>query len=338
MLQFNIVSLAAWNRDGIYVDRNGGTLSNTPVSADQLLYARAGADTSAPVGTLQYLGYAAIDATDGGMAIYATIDSTAYPYPATQSPYAFALTGGRQLLGLARTPNNAEPTGLSVISDQAIYVQGNYNSTRTLPAVPTSPGPEPSGAKQPAAIMADTLNVLSNLCLNPENFQIEKTERDSSSAIFDGTNRLNCTINSSKIDPDPLTYTDRDTDPNVTANVAPAFTAINSAFLAATDETLGSGNNNGGLNNYPRTHENWGLNAALFIRGSFVSLNYPVNVSGRLRGWPSRSPIIRQNDIFTPPVRLWDYDLDFNVASNLPPLTPTVRSIKQDVFVRQFNR
>jgi hypothetical protein len=315
MIQMNIGSLAVWNRDGIFVEFSGGSPVSpfTGFSADQLLYTRAGADSSAPAGTFQNLGYAAQDTTDNGMAIHATIDQTSYSYPSKQSPYGFAITGGRQLFGLARTANNLEPTGLSIISDQAVYVQGNYNSTRGLPTDYDNPGPEPSGVKQPAAIMADTLNILSNVCFNPNNYQIEKTE-----GTFNGTDRLNCTANGSKL---PLT------------NTATAFTAINSAFLASTDETT-SGNYNGGLNNFPRTHEDWDLRVPLFIRGSFVSLNYPAQVNGRFRG----STGIGQNDIFVPPIRLWDYDAEFNVVNNLPPLTPTVRDIRQDIFQRRFNR
>jgi hypothetical protein len=109
--------------------------------------------------------------------------------------------------------------------------------------------------------------------------------------------------------------------------------------LVNTDETSATNGNNGGLNNYPRTHEDWALATTLFIRGSFVSLGYPVHVSGRLRGWPAPAfPVIGQNDIFTPPIRAWDYDPALNLASNLPPLTPTARWITQDAFVRRFNR
>jgi hypothetical protein len=325
MIQMNIGSLAVWNRDGVYVDFNNGNVSNNGggngFSANQLLYARAGADTSAPAGTLQNLGYVAQDASDGGFAIYATINRANYPWSNGQSPYAFAVTGGRQLLGLARTANVPEPTGLSIISDQAIYLQGNYNSTRTLPVDYYNPGSEPSGVKQPAAIMADTLNILSNLCINA-NYRIEKQEGGTTVggatvSSFNGRDRLNCTINGTKRN---------------LSDTAAAFTAINAAFLAATDQTS-SGNYNGGLNNFPRTHEDWDLRVPIFIRGSFVSLNYPVHVSGRFRG----SSGIDQNDIFVPPIRLWDYDQDFNIASNLPPLTPVVRWIKQDVFLRRFN-
>jgi hypothetical protein len=321
MIQINIGSLAIWNRDGVYVNYSGGSPITpvTGVSTDQLLYLRAGADTSAPAGTFQNLGYAAQDATDNGMAIYATINRANYPYPDGESPYGFAITGGKQLFGLARTANNPEPTGLSVITDQAVYVQGNYNSTRNLASM--SLPEDPSQVKQPAAIMADTLNVLSNRCIN-SNFQIQKDKAPPSSPDYDLTARLNCTPDGVK------------TAPTLSNE---GFTAINSAFLAATDQSLAPDNGNGGLNNFPRTHEDWALTVPLFIRGSFVSLSYPVHVSGRIRG-RTLPVLIRQNDIFTPPKREWDYDKDFNLVSNLPPLTPTVRWVRQDIFQRRFNR
>jgi hypothetical protein len=317
MIQLNIGSLAVWNRDGIFVEFSGGApvISTTGFSADQLLYTRASADSSAPAGTLQNLGYAAQDATDGGMVIHATLNQTSYPYTAKESPYGFAVTGGQQLFGLARTPNNVEPTGLSIISDQAIYLQGNYNSTRNL-----ADTTETSGVKQPAAILADTLNVLSNICMNLDNYQIEKSDRGPTGAFYGGNDRLNCTAGQIKL---PL------------SSIATAFTAINAAFVAATDETS-SGQHNGGLNNFPRAHEDWDLKSTLFIRGSFVSLNYPINVSGKYRGNPSLG--ITTGHIFTPPIREWDYDVEFNLTSNLPPLTPTVRWIRQDVFLRRFDQ
>lgn len=330
MVQINLAGMAVWNRDGIYVEfDNSNAVSNNNsdqgFSADGLLFARAAADTSAPQYTFQYHGYAASDQTDGGIVIHATINSTDYPYTAAQSPYAFALTGGKQLFGLARTTNTPEPSGMTVVSDQAIYVQGNYNSTRTLPANYDNPGAEPSAVKQPAAIMADSLNVLSNICISPDTYRIQKfANNPATGTAYNGRDRLNCNVNpgnNAKVN---------------LSNTSNAFTAINSAFLAATDETF-TNDGNGGLNNFPRTHEDWGetyTDVPLFIRGSFVSLNYPVNVSGRLKG----SAGIAQNDIFWPPIRLWDYDQDFNLASNLPPLTPTVRSLSQQVYVRQFGQ
>ncbi|MFN8644195.1 MAG: hypothetical protein U0802_22005 [Candidatus Binatia bacterium] len=52
---------------------------------------------------------------------------------------------------------------------------------------------------------------------------------------------------------------------------------INAAFLGGVDATTGS-TYNGGLENYPRFHEDWG-GTTLTYQGAFVSLGTPTHVS-----------------------------------------------------------
>lgn len=110
-------------------------------------------------------------------------------------------------------------------------------------------------------------------------------------------------------------------------------TTINAAVLAGTDTTGGvegsggqGGGYNGGLENYPRLHENWSGDT-LTYRGSFVSLNTPRHSNG---AW------VYGGAQYTAPGRNWDYDTDFNDADNLPPLTPRFVYVKQELFVRDF--
>lgn len=88
-------------------------------------------------------------------------------------------------------------------------------------------------------------------------------------------------------------------------------TTVNCAFIAGVDETSG-GNYNGGLENYPRLHENWsGVN--LNIKGSFVALWDSSFAQGQwLYGQPQ----------YTAPKRNWSYDTMFNNTNTLPPFTP----------------
>jgi hypothetical protein len=166
--------------------------------------------------------------------IHASVNGAEYNAARTDdSPYGFVVTGGEQLMGVARTTNNPQSTGLTFVSDQAVYIQGDYNTVN----------------KQPAAVLADSLNVLSSACKN-QNGMINKSRSGAG-----------CT-------PDIN---------NETRQVNGAETTINSAFLAGTDETNGS-SYNGGLENYPRFSENW--NQALNYRGSFVSLGKARRVSG----------------------------------------------------------
>jgi hypothetical protein len=138
-------------------------------------------------------------------------------------------------------------------------------------------------------VLGDSINVLSKACISSDN-------------------TINCGMQVS-----------RDEDAPVAAN-----TTINSAFLAGTDITS-SGKYSGGIENYPRFHENWN-SKTLTYRGSFVSLNAPLHVKGL---WSSQK--------YKPPVRVWDYDADFNVYTNLPPLSPRFVDLRQEQFIRTFD-
>jgi hypothetical protein len=246
------------------------------------------------------LGLSAIDQTQSGLVFYMSINPAAYSTAAgNSSPYGFALTRGAML-----------PGPLTVASDQAMYVQGDYNCLRQLGPLrslscdPKDTNPsvtDPEGTYdvqslvdaywRPAAILGDSMNVLSNNCV-------------------DDNNSLNCGINNAQ--------------PNSSQR-----TTVYSALLAGTDITNGS-NYNGGLENYPRFHENWdGSNGAryLFYSGSFVSIDTPEHVSGR-----------HGNQRYTPPNRRWRYETKFNSVANLPPITPRFVYLRQELFTRSFER
>jgi hypothetical protein len=210
------------------------------------------------------------ETSEGGLVWYLSVDG---PDSAGFNGYGVRLTGGGELAATTGSPPAI--AGLTVVSDQAIYIQGDFNAVN----------------KRPAAVIADSLNVLSD-------------------AYVDGEHSL------------ALTDSDRKA----------STTTINAAFLAGTDVTGNQegpggqgGAYNGGLENYPRLHEHWG-GVTLRYRGSFVSLNAPNHVNG-----PHTTP-----GLYSPPVRDWGFDTDFNDAANLPPLTPRFVYLRQDLFVRQF--
>jgi hypothetical protein len=165
--------------------------------------------------------------------------------------------------------------GLSITSDQAIYIQGDYNLVN----------------KVPAAFLCDSINVLSN------------NWSDANSTL---------------------------TLPNRLAS----NTTIHAAFLAGTDTTGGAegaagqdqGQYNGGLGNFARFHEDW-TGRTLTIRGSFVSLNAPLHVSG---AWGYGDPY------YEAPGRDFNYDTDFDDVAQLPPLTPRFTYLRQDLMLRRF--
>ena len=141
--------------------------------------------------------------------------------------------------------------GLTVVSNDPIYIKGDYNTVN----------------KKPTSVICDSVNLLSNSWIDDRS---------------DGS--LN----------------DRDA----------TATTFNTAFIAGVNNTT-TGHYNGGLENYPRLHEDWS-GITLTIKGSFVELWNSQIAQGL---WIYGSPQYKA------PGRSWSYDSDFNV-NNMPPFTP----------------
>jgi Tfp pilus assembly protein PilX len=398
VLQTNIASLAVWNRDGLYVEASDNTtdllrrdvyattdaLKNTAFNSgaganftDGLAFNRSPADSTKPVGSLQYLGLGSIDSTEGGLIIHASVnddldgngtinatnditkdtdspiykknaDNTDYQdlslpaatadkrvlldylrkypdvTPTKQSPFAFAFTGGDYL------PNN-----LMLTSDQAIYVQGDFNNNSNEKADGTQPAISPTGPNSSsdirlsASIVADTITVLSNDC-------VSLIPPIANPGI--PTGQLNCGTKGG-------------------SNSVTKPMVINAAFLSNTDVSngnLGDGrgynasstaNNkySGGVNNYIRLLEDWnngGTPYALNYTGSMVSLGAPLEYSGLYRpggdvasGSGSTAIIASYYNV---PFRNFGYDENFNLVDKMPPLTPKARYFQQKNFSRTY--
>ena len=243
------------------------------------------------------------DTTDGGPVIFATIDGAASN--TMPNNYGVRVFGGRNLP--ITSPNAGDPTGLTLVSDQALYVLGDYNRANT-------------GAGdlswQPAALIGDSMNVLSS-----NYWQV-------------GCANNNCARNDRQ---SILTLGD--------ANRDGTTTTINSAFLAGVDSTVPGGAYNGGLENYPRFHEDWNVTVGatttqqqFTYSGSFVSLGSPQHVNGQWcgTGGSITGGALNGCNIYNPPIRAWNYDPRFNTFSNLPPLTPEFTYVQQVLFTENF--
>jgi hypothetical protein len=99
-----------------------------------------------------------------------------------------------------------------------------------------------------------------------------------------------------------LSYTNRD------ANAS----TVNASLIIGNTNTT-STNYNGGFENLPRFLEDWsGIDLTWF--GSMVNL------------WQSQQATGKWGDsYYSPPDRIWAYDLDLNDPDNMPPATPNVR-------------
>ena len=89
-------------------------------------------------------------------------------------------------------------------------------------------------------------------------------------------------------------------------------TTINAALLAGTVETTRDGYG-GGMENFPRFLETWGSIAPFTYNGSMVKMFASLHATNRWSGV-----------YYSPPARNWAFDLSFNDAAKLPPLTPSV--------------
>ncbi len=239
------------------------------------------------------------------------------PNPA-QSPFGFAFNNGNYL-----------PASMTLVTDQAIYVQGDFNQNGTpqLPAV----GGGPDQYRLPAAIMGDTISILSNQCLSGIS---------AANLLNTPRGQIDCGIPGGNLTGGAATGS-VNIGGNYTNYPVTGPTAVNAAFLSATRRSCnnvgraacpgGVGSYSGGLNNYMRMLEDWGGAGAggnnFNYSGSFVSLGAPLEYSGQYFGGGTYYNI---------PVRNFNFDLNFNSYGLLPPLSPRAIFLQQDVFKRTY--
>ena len=126
---------------------------------------------------------------------------------------------------------------------------------------------------------------------------------------------------------------------NVTReNRNPNATTVNAAVLAGHPITGGVNGEDGfdqaysgGLENFPRFHEDWADGSKVFTyAGSLVSLSTSAHSNG---AWCN--PACVQ---YSAPNRNWTYDTMFNDAAKLPPMTPRFVYLKQQLFLRDYEQ
>jgi hypothetical protein len=347
ILQSNIKSLTAWNRDGVY---GSGLLSTsnklftrkdvaTLAAADQLPDNDSGVNVLGANCDYDCLGLGSVDGTrnasgvstttQGGLVWHYSLINRLAPYNYASNPsdpqatppvvanrsntlgmsqYGFAFSGGARL-----------PGPLTVVSDQAMYVQGDYNNPRSVPGVVSATDPldrnstaatanringaggtnPPEKEKRPAAILGDSAIVLSNSC-SDDNFKI------------------NCLLN--------LPFSTMNTASN---------TVMRAAVLAGTEATVSAAETSGGLNNFLSFRESWnGL--TIKYRGSMVSKGIPTEFNGPFL--PGCGGACGGTfTYFYPPARDFGFDTDFNSVEGLPPLTPNVNLLLQRVYKRDYD-
>lgn len=115
------------------------------------------------------------------------------------------------------------------------------------------------------------------------------------------------------------------TDANSTAQVASRLatpTTVNAALLAGAVDTAG-GNYGGGMENFPRFLETWGLLNQFTFNGAMVKMFPSLYATNTWGG----------NNVYSPPARAWSYDLNFDNPSKLPPLTPGLFKVVRSQWI-----
>ena len=108
------------------------------------------------------------------------------------------------------------------------------------------------------------------------------------------------------------------------ASRAAAATTVNAAFLTGAVETT-TGQYSGGMENFPRFLEAWGLGNAFTYNGSMIKM-FPSLYATNVWGTPGI--------YYDPPARNWAYDLNFNNPALLPPKTPSVLKVIRTRWTR----
>jgi hypothetical protein len=268
-----------------------------------------------------------------------------------KSPFGFAFNGGDRL-----------PGALTLVTDQSIYIQGDFNNngapqpnTNNPATIAANP---PDANRLPASIIADTITILSNQCLNTAATSIPSVTNHLGVPV----GQLNCGLPS---------VSNGSVNVTVGGNTAGNFylvtgpTAVNAAFLSNIDRSRGNlpspalattiplnvsrgytgaatgggpgSRFSGAINNYIRMIEGWGGGAQQFnYTGSFVSLGTPLEYSGAYAGTDTNGNSIN-NSYYQIPRRNFNFDINFNTFNLLPPLPPRAIYLHQDVFKRNFN-
>lgn len=95
-----------------------------------------------------------------------------------------------------------------------------------------------------------------------------------------------------------------------------ADTTVNAAFLTGVVPTT-AGHYSGGMENFPRFLETWGLANVFTYNGSMVNMfpsRYATNVWG-------------MGNVYSPPARNWAFDVNFDDPTKLPPKTPSLLKV-----------
>ncbi len=294
--------------------------------------------------------------TNNGLIVFLTVKDTSGTEALAADNY------GVRIYDAGRARRNTLDPGVTFVTDRAMYMAGNFNCPQptlgggSTPATCGDASWPPTGAstyQKGTSIVGDTINVQScNWVAAPAgkdpcgSFSMDADQWTTACGTAGGASQCRPADEASTVQSGTIL------GPSfVNGNVAcggsgcaARNTVINAGFLANADQTWCSGNPtgqncggsnyNGGLENYPRFHENWSGTGGFWYQGSFVEIGTPqhtcwkYNSVGGIGNDPNYTCSAYSlqgfwsTQRYSPPPRHWFYDVSFNNAAYLPPLTP----------------
>jgi hypothetical protein len=234
--------------------------------------------------------------------------AAAWSNPSNFFRRAVRIFNGEDLIVTGGANKLSTTKGISIASENMVYIWGNYNTTgiNQAPAAGVACQNDPDedchylGDQVPSSIVCDAF------------FPISKTWFDGMSSMF----------------PDDLGKRDADRSlPGVTAETSLRAGIIAGNNLSAIAGTPDAGNTaesrlNGGMHNFPRFLENWRSQRYNLV-GSLIPLWHSTQAMGQYNA---------SSTIYSPPSRDWAFDITFLAPDRLPPGTPMFQYIEPTAF------
>ncbi|MBK8150098.1 MAG: pilus assembly PilX N-terminal domain-containing protein [Acidobacteria bacterium] len=210
---------------------------------------------------------------------------------------AVRLINGQRLPGTYDAANPLNTKGFTVASENAIYVQGNYNATGISsvgsPTPSTNYNPQNTTAHIPASVVSDAVIILSNGWTDSRSFRY------------------------------PFALSQR-TATETTVRFAMLAGDARSSYENSPNQGGSDPRLTGGVHNFKRFLENWS-NVRLNYSGSLINLFNSRNNNGAFKCC---------SKVYNPPTRNWVFDTTFLDPARLPPGTPAFQNIQLTGFQR----
>ena len=221
---------------------------------------------------------------------------------------AVRLFNGENLQISGATGKLSTTKGITVASENMVYIWGNYNTTgiNAAPPAGTSSLNDTTatyyylGNQVPTSIVCDAF------------FPLSKTFFDSETSLY----------------PDDMSKRPADNSPLFSQETAVRAAIIAGNNLSALSGSPDAGNSssgesriNGGMHNFPRFLENW--TARWNFVGSLIPLYHSTQALGQYNA---------DSTIYGAPIRNWAFDVTFTNPLRLPPGTPLFQHIEPTGF------